>query len=484
MNNDNQTTPSEFNQETQTENTPLEQPVSEQVAKPPKGRKKLWISIIAVLVVGAGVGLYFYLNNTKDTSTPTPANTQKSNAIVLNNSNKPASKYNTSTEMLAVGNVTYKADKLTTLETTNTLATQLQQITPVPKEEGLSGVAFIESGEDTYTRRLVMYDFAAKKSYIVNEDKGDQKVRHYYHPVILSDHFVAWYTLTFKTPIDLEGSINIVDLNTGAKKVILQDTAGNLPETTCCSVSPNGLYLVVSLPPNKLDFYSAGGEKAQEITINASVLPLTEGQDNDGYAAAQRSGTYPALHWLDDNRVVLATGAPVRFTVDSDGTHIFKANNGLDILDLQSGKQTPLVTAGKYSITWFDIRDKMLVFASHASNETLDHGPITGMVNLYTLDTSTNAEPKMLEGIAHDKLGGVVLSKSGSTLYVQEDNSAPVTAVNLASGERKTIASNISFLIESTLTDDVLVGGNQNGLEPSTSLNIYTISTGKATKIY
>jgi hypothetical protein len=434
------------------------------------------------LIILAGAGAAF-VTLRKDAPQSDTATGQKASKILLNNTNKPASKYNRSTELFAVGNLTYEPAKLQPMATDTAVTSALAEIKAVPKEKGLSGVAFAETGEDTYTRQLVMYDFGAKKTYIVHEDKGDQKVRHYYNPVILSDHYVAWYTLTYKTPVDLEGSISVADLNTGKVKVILRDTAGNLPESLCCSVSPDGLYLVVPTSPNKIKFYSVGGASTQEISVKASLLPQVEGKGNDNYAQAQRAVGYPALQWLDNERVVLATGVPIRYVVDQDGTHIFKDTNGLDVLNLATGQQTSLLKNDAYSIPWFSVVDNTVVFASHAADEDLSGGPITGNVNLYTLDTSSKNEPKILEGITHDKLGALVVDKQNQVLYIQEAAATPITAVSLVDGSRKTYSLGTAPLIEGALDKDTLIGGNGSGINSSTKLEVYTLSTGKTLEI-
>jgi|GEM_PF-5474661 len=462
--------------------SPSQEPAQTPSQPQPKNHKKLWLGAVVVLVIIAAGAAYALNRHDKKTpvATPLPAKPQ---GIVLNNTHKAASKYNRSNELMALGNVSYKPEDLKLIAPSAQLSSSLSTITPVIKEDGLSGVAFLETGDDVYTRRLIMYDFSTKKAYVVTEDKGDQKVRHYYHPVILSDHYVAWYTLTYDTPVDLTGSINVVDLSTGQKTELLKDKAGNLPESLCCSVSPDGLYLVVPQPPNKIAFYSAGGTKTQEITVNANILPKVEGQDSDAYAAAQRAGGYPALQWLG-KKVVLATNAPLSYKVDKEGTHISKATNGIDLLDLETNQQTTLVKTGIYSIPWFEVTDKTLVFASHTADETLAGGPITGKVNLFTMPSTGGAEPKQIPSVTHDKLGALVLDKSNNILYLQEEATTPITAINIADNSQKKYSKNNPPLIDGALDADNLTAQGEGDTPNSSKLYVYKLSTNELRDIY
>lgn len=452
------------------------QPLTAIDPTPPKRQRRSTIIISALLVLALiTVGLLVVLR--KDTPEGSSGSKQQTNQLTLNNPNKPASKYNRSSTLFAIGNVTYEPEKLQELTSDTGFVSKLNEIQPVQKEANLSSVAFVETGDDVYTRRLVMYDFATGKARIIHEDKGDEKVRHYYHPVILSDHYVAWYTMTYETPVDLKGKITVADLNTGDENELLNDDVANLPENLCCSVSPDGLYLVMPLPPNKIAFYSAGGEKTQEITANISTLPHTEGQDDNGYAQAMRASGYPALQWLDNKRVVLATNAPISYKVDGDGTHIAKDTNGLDILDLESGKQTNLVKTGTYSIPWFEITDKNVVFASHTASETLSGGPVTGNVNLYTAPLNDTSAPKMVEGLTHDKQGALVLDKRSGVLYIQENDSSSIIAFNTSDFSQTTYTKGMPPFIRGVIDSDTLVGSYSSEL--SSPLQIYKLSTGE-----
>lgn len=420
----------------------------------------------------------------------------KSSGLQLASSSDPASKNNRSNQIFAFGFVNYKASAFDAVSGNQVTGIEkLEVLKELPTENGLSSVAFLQGYNAPYDTKLLMYDFKTEKVYtIIKEDI--ELVRHYYNPVILSNHYVAYYELTYKDPITLEGSIKVLDLLTGQTKEIVKDSAGNLPNNLCCATSPNGLYLAVPKYPNKIEFFSAGNSKSDELTLaSISFLPKMKAGTGDnqilgdeGYAKAQLSSVsgYPQMQWIDNNRVVMANNPPKSFI----GATPSNSNNGLSILSVNSGDLAPISNTENFSVTWFDITGSTLVFSAEpfnikesgdAAKDLRQLGTKFYKVNL----EGTNRQPQKIEYTYGNKIPPTlpyVLDKTKGILYM--DQSSTLIAMNIGSGKIKTYSVDTINPLVGLLDSERLIYGTTDVTSDSPSLMIYNLLSGKTTKVY
>ena len=338
-----------------------------------------------------------------------------------------SSTYNKSTYSYATGYVVYAAAKLTSYTSTNNLATQYQQFaTPATLPTTLSHVVFSEVGNSPNTS-LVMYDFGSQKTYTIATSDGQHQTD-YVNPVILSDHYVAYYTRIYTTPVSLTGIISVMNLETGNTIQLIKDSASNLPDSSCCSISSNGLYLSIINPKaNKLSVYAAGGNELQDINVpGVQFAPTTQGSTTDTYTNAQNAAGYPHnLYWQSDNTLVLAKAPAVRYVIDSGGDHVYPDPNGLVSFNTSSNAITPISNTNNYAITWFDITPKWLIFTAYDYNDAsqeLAGGPAGAPVDLYQENLQNpSATPIKLNTEPFLQDSAIVLDDATNKLYAQYD---------------------------------------------------------------
>lgn len=465
--------------------------VPSQPVPPPKKSPKRLLSVVAVLVLlaAAGTGSYFLLKSPKPAS-PVASNSNTPSQR-LSSSSAAASAKNTSNRTLAFGFVKYQPEKLNPISTDQTGIDKLQLITELPSETGLSPVAFLQIYHVPYDTSLLMYDFKTDTTYQVTAEH-DELVHHFYNPVILSDHYVAYYELTYKDPVTLEGSVHVIDLLSGQNQELVKDTAGNLPDNLCCSVSPNGLYLAIPKQPDIMDFFSAGGTKVDQLKVSASFLPtMYSGSGDkkilgdDDYAKAQLAGSdgYPSPRWLDNSRLVLANSPPKKYT----GATATTINNGLSILDVNSGKSTPVKGTENYSISWFDTVGNSVVFASGNANfqESGDINKDLAQLStkLYKVDLDSASGPKQLsyDFGSGGAIGPYAVDKSNQILYVQ---TAGIVAINLKDDTSKSYSISIKDPLVGFLDSNNLLFATTDTLSDNPTLETYDLSNGKVNQIF
>ncbi|HUD07586.1 MAG TPA: hypothetical protein VMQ52_00695 [Candidatus Saccharimonadales bacterium] len=384
--------------------------------------KILLASLVLVFLVAVFVIVFQHYRNK-------PVATNKTNieSILPVSLEAKSSVYNKSTYSYAMGYVVYTAAKLTAYTSANNLATQYQQFsTPVTTQTDLSHVVFSQIGSSPNTS-LVMYDFSTQKTYTIATSDGQHQTD-YFNPVILSNHYVAYYTLVYTTPVSLTGSINVMNLETGNTTQLIEDSASVLPASSCCSVSSDGLYLSIINPSaNKLSVYAAGGNELQDINVpGVQFVPTTQGSTTDTYTNAQNAAGYPHnLYWQSDNTLVLAKAPATRYVIDSGGDNLYPNPNGLVSFNTSSDAITPISNTDSYAITWFDITSKWLIFTAYDyqdANQELAGGPAGAPVDLYEVNLQDpSAVPIKLNSTPFLQDSGIVLDDTANNLYVQYD---------------------------------------------------------------
>jgi len=448
----------------------------------PKHRKKLWIALAVLVIIGVAAATY-WLTKSNPSKPSEVTNNTSSGGISLASNQNPASSKNRSSVNFAVGYVNYDSKKLQPIQTSATTQQKLSQISAPAADSKYSGVGFYQINVDTYEQQLVMYDFAKGTTYLVDQENG--KVRNFYDPVILSDHYVAYYLSTENDPVTLRGSVIVVDLRTGDKTTLFEDSAANLPWSSCCAVSPDGLHLAMAIPNDKLVVYTAGDPKTQTLVVTgAKFVPVTHGQDGDSYGNSARAYGYPKIDWADNSNILLATGAPLSYTVDSQGTHIATAKNSLAVLDLSTGKLNPIAGTEQYSIAWFGLSsNNTLAFAAYKTGEDLAGGPAAGTAELYTM-TYPGGTPQLVSGLTHEMLGAIVLDQADNRLFLQDSMATPITEVSLATSKVSQTYAASGTLIEGYYSQDVVITGDRDSTLPSTQLNLLNLASGQLFSIY
>lgn len=464
-----------------------------------KGKKKIFVlvSVIILLLAGVVLAYLFLLQKPQDNK---PVNTDSSDnnpSVYLQSSEVPGSENNKSGQAYAYGFVKYEPAKLSSVSS-NVVGLDTLEPVIVKDTTDLTGVFFTESYEVPYDSSLLMYDFKTKKTYIVTETT-DNLVRHYYNPTILSNHYVAFYEFTYKDPVTPEGSVAVVDLLTGEKKTIIQDKAGDLPSDLCCSVSPNGLYLAIPKPPNKVVFFTAGGDKVQELEVpSVSFLPKIEEGTGDNkllgggdYAKAQLASMakYPQPKWLDNNRLVLANSPPKSYV----GATSKEANNGLSILDVSSGRVTPINDTKDLSIDWFGVADNTVLLTSRlinyqpTGNSDIDIEALAAKLLKVDLVSSLGNKPEEIKinDSSIGALGDYVVDRSSNKLFIYR--AGDIISIDIKDDSMK-LYQNISIKnvpLIGVLDGNIMIFG-ADGLAEETSgrLEAYDLATSKSTQVY
>lgn len=443
-----------------------------------KGSKKTILLLVGLLFImlAASVGYLTWVNNK-------PGNTAGTNGFTkLSLPNEPAQKNNQfSARYFASGYVKYDAASLKEVDGV------LPKIEPLLAKSGDSAdreVVFLtDLTLNSPSKRLLMYDLAAGKTYLIDQDNDTEKsISNFYNARIMSDHFVVYAELSQSDPMTSTTAIKSLDLETGKTATILQGTTANVPIDICCAVSDDGLRMVI--PQNDaLLVYQAGSTTPTPFDAGVKVFPTVKGSDNDPYAAAQRNGRYPAIRWLDNQKIMFAKSNPLQWTVDKEDSHAAEAANGLAIYDLSTGKTTDVsATEGKV-INWFVIDGKKLVFSA------LDKG-LSGLT-VYKLDdyTSAGADALKIAGV-DDYQSGLFYDQAGKQLYIQPSGSSPqadtttMQQLDIATGKdtSKKIGEFAHPRIEGVIAPDKLIINDNFGADHN--YNIYDSKTGSVRHLF
>ena len=389
-------------------------------------KKKILVAALAMLVlVGASTALYLSRNNNSNQPT-----SQTNRQLTLPNQPKQLNDQ-FSTQYFAAGYVNYEPAKFKAIDTT---LPKLQSVVPPKKVTTEKQVIFMSDlsykGPDD-SRRLLMYDVASQKTYIVAQDNS---IGGYSNAKIMSNHYIVYVTTSQSDPLTSNTAIKSVDLNTGKSQTIMENS--NLPASLCCSVSPDGLRLVIP-QTNKFMIYQAGETKPVEFSANVEVFPKVEGNDNDNYAASQRNYGYPTIVWLNDDKFMFAKSHPLKWAVDSQGSHALINNNGLAIYDLTTGTGSDVARTSDIAIKWFTTDGNAVIFAGYMPNVSGVTDKNSGMI-IYKIDDFTDPDSQPLELVSQpDYQSTLAYDLAEKQLYIQP--SAPDQYGDLNGGPSKTL---------------------------------------------
>lgn len=351
-----------------------------------KSRKKLFLIAVLVLVL-AGAGAAYYLTTKDKTNDTRQTGITK---LALPHQPKQLNRQ-FGTQYFTAGYVDYEPEEF---EEANIEIPKIEVVLPAPVENSTDkAVIFMNDLEvgDNNLRRLLMYDFDTKTTYVVDED---QSVGGYSNAKIMSNHFVAYTTTTQIDPLTSTTAIKVTNLLTGEKLTIMSDKSANLPASLCCSVSPDGLRMLIPQPGEFL-IYQAGEKTPASFDADIQPFPDVAGNDNDDYAASQRNFGYPGIEWLNTNTFMYTKGHPKKWDVDSGGSHAKTDENGLAIYDITTGKSTDVARTGDMSIKWFVTDGKAIIFATYLPNVSGVMDENSGIV-VRKIDDYTDADSQPL----------------------------------------------------------------------------------------
>lgn len=385
--------------------------------KPGRPIKKILAALVLLLIViGAGV----YVLTTKDKKPAPVAAGQKTANLTLPNQPKQLNdQYGT--QNFTAGYATYRAEKFQKIDK------QLPSLDPIPTpaagtkdEKQVVFMNDIDYNGHGSGHRLLMYDIATKTSYLVDQD--DQPGS-YSNAKIMSNHYVVFADTAEPDPLTVNTAIKSVDLNTGEAQTILSDKAKNLPSSVCCAVTGDGLRMVIP-QQGKFLIYQAGETKPTAFTASVEVFPKVTGGGGGDYEAAQRNSGYPPIVWLDDNRFMYAKSNPIKWTVDSQGSHAQTNDNGLAIYDLSTGQSTDVLHTDNSPIRWFNVDGQELTFAVYNPNVGGVADQNSGLTILTNKDY-TKADSLAVEvlGIPLDSQASLFYDQGTKKLYSQPSSS-------------------------------------------------------------
>lgn len=385
--------------------------------EPPKSRnpkKKILLAIsIAVALIAGGSTAYLLLKD-KNIGQET---TQKVAQLTLPNQPKQLNDQ-FSTPYFTSGYVSYDATKFEAIDTTLPKIKSLVSAVSGTTDKQVVFISDLAYKESSNSRRLLMYDIATQKTFVIAHDNS---VGDYSNAKIMSNHYVVYVSQSQPDPLTSTTAIKVLDLNTGDTQTIIEDKAANLPASLCCSVSRDGLRLVIP-QTDKFLIYQAGDSKPVTFTGSVQVFPKIQGEDNDGYASSQRNYGYPNIVWLDENRFMFTKSHPLSWTVDGEGSHAAIANNGLAIYDLTSGTNTEVARTSTLPIKWFTTDGNSIIFAGYMPNVSGVTDENSGII-IYKIDDYTDAESQPLELISQpDYQSSLIYDSSKKRLYVQPSN--------------------------------------------------------------
>lgn len=369
---------------------------------------KMLLAAVIVLLVVAGSVYALYRNTIQTAQRSVPH-------LVLPDQPKQIS-VQFDAQYFASGYVTYEPAKF------KTASIVLPKITPplpaVENTQNAGQVIFMTNlhfDDTSNSRQLLMYDLSAQKTYIIADDDS---VGSYSNAAIMSNHFVVYVSEFQSDPLTSITSIKITDLDTDQTKTIAQDKASNLPASLCCSVSPDGLRLVIP-QTNKFLVYQAGDAQPATFSGDVQVFPKVQGDDNSQYAASQRNFGYPGIVWLDANRFMYAKAHPLQWTVDGQGSHAATNNNGLAIFDLRDGTSRDVAKTSSVSIKWFTSDGTSVILAGYMPNVGGTVDDRSGLI-IYKIDNFLDANSQLLElARQSDFQSTLVYSASTHRLYIQ-----------------------------------------------------------------
>lgn len=390
-----------------------------QASEPVKAGRpiKKFLAIIVILLIAAAAGAYFFTKDNKPANTQTAQNSTK---LTLPDQPKQLNDQFT-TQNFTAGYVNYESDKFKKIDFS------MPAIDPIPAaaKGTLSEKQVIFINDATYNgtgngHRLIMYDVDSKTTYLVDQsDKNGS----YSNAAVMSNHYVVFAERTITDPLTSSVAIRSIDLNTGQSTTIMSDKASNLPESLCCSVTPDGLRMVIP-QQNKFLIYQAGESKPVTLSAPVQVFPQVTGSGGGDYAASHRNYGYPSIVWLDDNRFMYAKSHPLKWTVDSQGSHAFTNNNGLAIYDLSTRQSTDVQRTSDMPINWFSVDGKTITLSTYKPNVSGIVDDNSGLTILQMDDyTSSDSIPSERLGIPLDYQSFLFYDQGAKKLYVQPTGS-------------------------------------------------------------
>jgi hypothetical protein len=455
-------------------------------AKPARPVKKIVAAFVLLLIVIAA-GVYVLTKDNKPAKTPTSQETAK---LTLPDQPKQLNdQYGT--QDFTAGYAAYKAEKFQKIDK------QLPALDPLPTaaagthdEKQVVFMNDIDYNGHGSGHRLLMYDVTSKTSYLVDQD--DQPGS-YSNAKIMSNHYVVFADTAEPDPLTVNTTIKSVDLNTGDTQTVLSDKAKNLPSSLCCAVTGDGLRMVIP-QQGKFLLYQAGETKPTSFTANVEVFPKVTGSGGGDYEAAQRNSGYPAIVWLDDNRFMYAKSHPIKWTVDSQGSHASTNDNGLAIYDLRTGQSTDVLHTDNSPIRWFNVDGSQLTFAVYNPNVGGVADKNSGLTILKNNDY-TKADSLAVEvlGIPLDSQASLFYDQGTKKLYSQPSSSglnldtSQLTVLDTATGTNTKQKLKGNFLSGSAQLDG-FIGKDQavvnSGNSTQSDYYVYNMATGDTQLIF